>query len=235
MLRIAVLLATAFALACGSPSGPGSDRPLRVLFIGNSLIALDDVPAITAALATAAPVRRLEVRSLAIPGRMLRDHWDSDQTQGVLEQDGPWDVVILQDVAVVSGEGRDYLEDYVGRFRDAAPGAQVALMLVWAPKSDASWFDVIRQHATSVSAATGVPLIPVGDAWQRVVAEHPDINLYSSDIYPSTFGSYLTALVTWRFLTGATTTGLPAVLHLPDGGMVELPPAVAARLQEVAG
>ena len=65
-------------LACSStpPAAPaGVGVGTRILFIGNSLTYVNDVPGILQALADSAGGERLAVASLALPNYALIDHW----------------------------------------------------------------------------------------------------------------------------------------------------------------
>ena len=54
-------------------------------------------------------------------------------------------------------------------------------------------------------------IIPVAPAWELVIKEHPEIQLYASDgIHPSAEGVYLTACVFYSALTGNSPLGLSA-------------------------
>lgn len=241
-LALALLL---FAAACeGSladpravpidPGGPPTDgtRPTRVLFIGNSLMAMQDVPMIVEALA-AASGDTLRVRSRAVPGMMLRNHWESSVTRRALESEGPWDLVILQEVAVVSDTGRVYLNDYVGRFRRAT-AAPIALLSVWGPRSDTTLFDVIGRSFSGAAQANGAQLVPVGEAWRLALRRRPEVRLYMDEMYPSLAGAYLSALVIYQAILGKSPVGLPARLTLRDGTQIVLDESVAHFLQACA-
>ena len=74
MLRAAVAVLAALALA--APAGGGQAPPLRVLFVGNSLTAANDLPAYVGALA-AARGRALDAKTIAPGGYSLEDHWNA--------------------------------------------------------------------------------------------------------------------------------------------------------------
>src|SRR6185369_8269312 len=78
--------ATAFAQA-------PAQKPLRILFIGNSLTYTGDVPGRVALLAGALG-RKAEVESITAPGYQLEDHWREGKAQAAIRKG--WDVVILQ-------------------------------------------------------------------------------------------------------------------------------------------
>ena len=101
-MRRAVLaaLVAGLALAASAAAQPGGDgraarEPLRVLFVGNSLTATNDLPAIVAALAAAAKRVPIEYGTVAPGGVNLEDHWTFTGARDALLA-RPWDVVVLQ-------------------------------------------------------------------------------------------------------------------------------------------
>src|SRR4249920_1677437 len=129
-LAVALLLACAFAVAAQAPA----QKPLRILFIGNSLTYTGDVPGRVAMLARAMG-RSAEVDSVTGPGYGLEDHWREGKAQEAIRKG--WDVVVLQQGSSSRYPDRTLLIDYARRFakpiREA--GAKPALYMVW-PTSD---------------------------------------------------------------------------------------------------
>jgi hypothetical protein len=228
----ALLLATVLAACGGSPSDPG-DRVLRVLYLGNSLTGFQDVPQMVQALADSAGRRPLELHAVASPGLMLRDHWASSPTRDLLERGGPWDLVILQERAIVSDTGRAYLREMV-ELMSAATSAPIAVMAVWAPQSAPAYFETLYSIVLSVASATQARVIPAGEAWRIALRDAPWIQLYADDMYPSEAGGYLTALVTFHAIYRQPLVGLPPGLALTLGGRLELDAATALALQQAA-
>ena len=70
-MRVAVLLLALAVLSLGGNAQAASPPPLRVLFVGNSLTATNDLPGMVAALGKASRFRDVEVRTLAPGGWAL--------------------------------------------------------------------------------------------------------------------------------------------------------------------
>jgi hypothetical protein len=105
-------------------------KPLRILFIGNSLTYTGDVPGRLAMLARAMG-RKAEVDSITAPGYTLEDHWREGKAQEAIRKG--WDVVVLQQGSSARYPDRTLLIDYARRF--ARPSARreprPALYMVW--------------------------------------------------------------------------------------------------------
>jgi hypothetical protein len=88
---LGALLAAAM-LAVGAEAAPV--QSLRILFVGNSLTATNDLPAHVAALAQVTG-RKLEYGTVTFGGYNLEDHWTNGEARKALAN-GSWDVVVMQ-------------------------------------------------------------------------------------------------------------------------------------------
>lgn len=250
---LAAALLCLLAAACGesTPTAtPPGDVPitaggldtLRVLFVGNSLTAWNSMPGMVQALADSAGGRPLRVRSVARNGTALATHWATPAVRRILRDEGPWDVVVLQEAPYTGAEARSYLLEQARLFA-AAGNAQVALLATWVPRGHADTAAVhrVREAAAWVAGAVGGVVIPAGNAWREALRRRPDVELYAPDgQHPGPLGSYTMALTVYQRLTGETPVGLPARLSLPahlappDERRVEVPPGLAPVLQAAA-
>ena len=72
-----------------------------------------------------------------------------------------------------------------------------------AARLQASFDRLTREH--------GLTSAPVGRVWEKVLREHPEINLYQPDgSHPSPAGAYLAACVLYATVYGESPAGLPA-------------------------
>ncbi len=231
-LRIAALL----ALVLAPPSSGRAADSIRVLFIGNSLTAYNDLPAIVAALAKAGGQPALDWKGVILPGTSLEDQWRDGQARKAIGQ-GPWDYVVLQQGPSALDESRRSLLDYVGRFAREirAVGARPAIYMVWPSSSRTSDFDDVSQsHRMAARQVDGL-LFPVGEAWRAAWKRDSKIALYSKDgLHPTPAGSYLAALVMYGQLYGKSPVGLPGTLSLSERASIDVPEAEAKLLQESA-
>jgi hypothetical protein len=126
-------------------------------------------------------------------------------------------------------------------------GGRTVLFLTWARKAEPDQQEDLNYGYDSIARELGAVLAPVGPAWQKVRAEHPNLELYISDgSHPSPAGSYLAAGVLVNSILGGANRTLPnqATGHPIDGGgtmdsraqttLVFLPPDEAEHLQESA-
>lgn len=234
LLRAAASVPVAALLLLGSGCGgdggaqePSPARePLRVLFLGNSLTATNDLPAAVASIAEESGRRPLEVRSVAPGGVSLEEHWSSTGAREALAS-SRWDAVVLQQGPSSLPESRVHLRRWASRWADEirAHGARPALLTVWPEEERRSAFpDVLDSYAAAASAADA-ELLPAGAAWLAAWRRDPGLELYGPDgLHPSRQGTALAALVVYAGLTGAR----PAALPVPGD------PESAAALREAA-
>ena len=208
-MRIAVLALAVLAL--GGKAQAAGPPPLRVLFVGNSLTATNDLPGMVAALGKASRFRDVEVRTLAPGGWSLEDHWRLGEAPRVLASQH-WDAIVLQQGPVgVAGE-----PGQPARVGDADRGG-----------SARAWHAAGALHGLARELPLrGVPrrarVVPqrrprgarralpgrrrVARAWRR----DPKLPLYGPDgFHPSRLGSYLAAVVIYAGLVKASPVGLP--------------------------
>jgi hypothetical protein len=204
-------------------------EPLRILFIGNSLTAWNDLPAIVQSLAVAGGHDRPVIQSITRGGFSLEDHWNEGEAQRVMTG-ARWNVVVLQQGPSALVDSRRLLVAYARRFAGVIrrAGAIPALYMVW-PSMDRR-FDYAGVSASYTAAARAVngTLFAAGDIWRSVLSTYPDIRLYSDDgLHPTLAGSYLAALVIYRGVYKSQSLALPA-LGIPDLDARRLQSAVLA-------
>lgn len=213
------------ALAGDASAGP---QALRVLFVGKSLTATNDLPAHVAALADASG-RRLEYRMAAFGGYDLEDHWHQGEARAALAS-GRWDVVVMQQGPSALPESQVDLRRWATRFADEARAAGVrpALLTVW-PESyrqDALPEVIVSYRRAAVAARAEV--LPAGAAWQAAWRCKPRTSLYGPDgFHPSRLGTYAAALVTYGRL-------FEAPLLTPSAATLGVHPRTARLLQAAA-
>ena len=207
MLSTAVVL----ALFCGGASAHGAAPQLHVLFVGNSLTAANDLPAVVASLSRG----RIAYRTIAPGGVNLEDHWTLTGARDALES-GSWDVVVLQQGPSTLPESAANLREWAVRWADAirARGARPAVYEVWPDSAFGvrlSFPAVVRSYRAAADAARAL-FLPAGEAWRAAWRRNPRLPLYGPDgFHPSRLGTTLAALTIVARLTGTP----PARVELP--------------------
>ena len=192
------LLALVIGLAPPQPTAP-----MRVLFIGNSLTYVNDLPAMVAAFGRSAGTS-IEYETVAIPDFSLEDHWNQGDASRAIRRGG-WTWVVLQQGPSALAASRLLLIDYAKRFDQEIQraGARTAMYMVWPSRARRGDFPGVSRSYAAAAAALGATLLPVGDAWREAWAIEASLPLYGRDgLHPSPMGSWLGALVVYRQLTG---------------------------------
>ena len=115
MLTIAVG-ACAAPIATAHRSGSGA---LRVLFIGNSLTAANDVPGTVETLSRARGDVTVEATAITANNFSLEDHWNQGSARATVAK-GNWSFVVLQQGPSALPESRVLLREYTRRFAGEA-------------------------------------------------------------------------------------------------------------------
>jgi hypothetical protein len=227
--------AIAFVLATILFSAAADPPARRVLFIGNSLTSVNDVPGLVEALSIAGR-RRIVCKTVAFGGYSLEDHWNRGDAQRAIAEGG-WSIVVLQQGPSSLPESRALLVDYVRRFSQESKriGATTALYMVWPAAERSADFDGVRTSYADAARAVGGIFLPAGEAWRAAWKWNAQLELYGADgFHPTPLGSYLAALVIYQRLSGKSPIGMPSTLRPSGGSPIVVAPVVAAHLQQIA-
>ena len=180
-----------------------ADPPRLILFIGNSLTYSNDGVYTHLQKMTASATQPIEITAdrAVVGGQYFKTLWEQFPEPRRAIARG-YDVVVLQE---------DLPETNVADFKRYAPlfvseirktGARPVLLMAWAYKR-LEWISMaeIAQAHREVGKELGVDVAPVGLAWERVMKERPDVNLFARDLeHPSIHGTYLETLVVYATL-----------------------------------
>jgi hypothetical protein len=209
-------------------AGPLAAAPLRVLFLGNSLTAGNDVPALVQAMAQ---LQGVDVQYAAMHpgGYAIEDHW-RDGHQALL-QSGNYDVLVLQQGPSTLPESQAHLRQWAITWAAEARrhGTRPALYMIWPVRTQANGFALVSQSYRNAALAADAVVFPAGEAWQAVLSANPSAQLYSSDdLHALPAGSFLAAMVIARGLVGLDPARVPASVR-----GITVPPATLTTFRAV--
>lgn len=177
---------------------------MKILFIGNSFTARNDLPGMIATLA-AASGETIEHQLISAGGASLRRHWNKGDAQRAIAR-GKFDTVVLQEQSTLPIKNAPRMHANIRLFDEAirAAGARTALYMTWAraraPQSQCAITDAYTSIAEELDAA----LIPVGVIWEKFLRSHDELPLHDRDgSHPTLAGTYLAACVFVRVLCGS--------------------------------
>jgi len=225
LFRIATCTA-AIALACIAPiafaqstpaSAPAStpvptQRMLRVLFVGNSLVYVNDLPATLRALAAAQPTPvRIETQTFVAPGGTVAERWKDGKAAAALA-DGHWDAIVLQErggllACMVDAEQRTQSEcrasdrahrDFAAKAK--AANARVLLLATWGP--DAAWQSKLDRAAKQLAGRIDATIVPAGPVLRRYANKHGNEATFPDGIHPSLPATLVMAVQLHRAIIG---------------------------------
>ncbi len=230
------------AIACLFALLVGCDDPnaRRILFVGNSYTNNNDLPHLFSELAKSGG-HAVRTEEFTQGGWRLADHAATPDLLDKIEQ-GEWDTVILQEQSVLPATVQRDAEMYPAaralHQHILANGGQTVLFQTWGRQNGTavqeigfSTFNDMQTQLTAgygqIARELGVPVAPVGLAWQKTLAEWPEAPLYIADgSHPTKHGTYLAAAVFYALLFQESPERLAYTARLPE--------ADAAFLQRMA-
>lgn len=220
---------------------PFDSRPTEtILFVGNSRIYVNNLPAMVRRVADSAGSRvRYDTTMYAQANRALKDHWNDPTLRKMLGQ--KWDYVVLQGGS--SEQLTPFMQSefatYGGRLVDLVQrdGAKPVLLVAWRPEPDyyptvirnvppRSVYAWIQDSYASLAETTGAATANAGWAFEAA-ADRTGQSLTMDGNHPNMRGTYIAALMVYRALSN---DDLSRVTYVPPG----VAPDDAAILRSVA-
>jgi hypothetical protein len=222
-------------------TGVRGGASLRVLFIGNSFTARNDLPGMIAGLA-AARGKSLEHRLISAGGASLRTHWNAGEAQKAIRE-GHYEHVVLQEQSTLPVKNAQRMHENIRLFDGAikAARAKTVLYMTWARQDAPESQQAITDAYAGIARELAATVAPVGLAWQRFLRRHDRPVLHDRDqSHPTLAGSYLAACVFLAVLLRENpvgSSGEAAGLSEKDGALLqkvawqEFKPATRRRSQ----
>ncbi len=221
-------LAGLLILVCSCSAVTAQDQPIprRLLFIGNSLTASNDLPSLVQQLYVTLKQPKPFVEAIVMGGASLGDHWQSGSNIKDRIITGKWDYIILQQgPSSLASSQKEFLQDMA----TAKPWLKQSksmpcLFMVWPDVNRHRFFPQVRDAYANAAKAVDGRFLPAGLALQHVREQAPNLQLFTDTLHPNQLGTYLAAYVITAKLTGSKPEQLPARFSWLQGYHVNLQP-----------
>lgn len=205
-------LITSFLLFCICIANAQQDKPLQILFVGNSFIYFNNLPQVFSAMAESQG-EHIETRQSTVGGSNLEQHWKEEkntQTRKLLNEQ-QWDYVVFNNHSLSAIDTPENFELYGKKFADLVQekGAKPIFMTTWGYKSNPLFQDKIEKAYKKLADETGAQTVPAGPLMAQARHWRPDLELYHDDKHPNPIGTYLIGLSFYKFFIGKPTAALP--------------------------
>jgi hypothetical protein len=218
---LGLILLIVLLTGCNAVAGSS----LRVLFIGNSHLGVNNVPGLLAGL-TRDEDRKFVFEAVIRGGFTLENHWDAGDALAMIRRGG-WDTVVLQAQSLEPVERTANYYRFVRLFNSEIRriGARTVLHLGWARKDLGNPLELQprwTQATLEIARELGAGIVPVGIAWTNSLSNFPELILYSLDGNHATLtGSYLVACTYYAAFYKESPVGKPTPAGL-EGVQVAL-------------
>jgi len=187
-------------------------RELRVLFVGNSLTYVNNLPATLRALAASQPRAIPIITSTYVaPGGTVAERWKDGIAPAALRE-GHWDAVVLQErggllACMTDAEQRQQSEcraserahkDFAALAR--AAGARTLLLATWGP--DETWQLKLDRAVRQLASRTSAEVVPAGSVLRAWAAAHSSEATFPDKVHPSVPATLIMAGQLYRAITG---------------------------------
>ncbi len=214
----------------------GEEKPLKVLFLGNSYTYGNDLPGMIAAMADAAGGRKIETDRITPGGCTFQRHVEGKKALAKIREK-PWDAVVLQEQSMMPCVDPKRMHKYARLLHAEIDkrGARTVFFLTWARQHKPEMQNGLNKAYFTIAKELGAEVAPVGMAWKNAFAADPKLVLHRNDkSHPNPAGTYLAACVFYATLLDKNPVGLPAEIKRGNKTLVKLDPKLARKLQEIA-
>ena len=224
-LMMALLLVAGGAQAQKFALPKGGYDQLRVLLLGNSFTYFHDCDSMLLQIARSQGVD-IRLGEYLKGGQTFGQHLNLPRSSEALAA-GSYHYAFIQDfsnnAALYARDRRkDILENTLElkrRILQCSPGCRIILERTWSyPGADAGGFGTqeeleryLEKGSRAIARKARLPLSPIGQGFNLVSRERPDIQLFEPDRkHQSAAGSYLKCCINYLVITGKPFTGEPA-------------------------
>lgn len=187
-LRFWVTLTFVFLSSCAH----GAQK--RIVFVGNSLTGVNNLPGLFQFLANSQGESPYVEAHLEF-GKDLAFHAQNDELKTALSKN--WDYVVLQEYSVVPLQTPKAFAESVSKLKAMmkSPSAKLILFQNWAVKDSApGTMAQLEAVYASVAHANGAKVVAVGAAVERLKRE-TSLQVFTDDKHPTPIVSYLAGLL----------------------------------------
>ncbi len=209
---------------------------VHVLFVGNSLTHVNDLPGMIVELAASRHIL-VEYDMYAPGGYTLFQHASAPALRDKINK-GIWDFVVLQEQSQRPAFMDQWLEAQVfvharklGQMIKASnPQARVVFYVTMAKKNgdpmnavnipETGTYEGMQKRINAgyvrMAEQNHGLLAPVGFVWKNVRVNRPEVNIYADDTHPNLAGTYLAACTFYSVLFKDSPMGLPHPKGIDD-------------------
>ncbi len=216
-MRFVVIIATLVWLMLGFPAA--AEEAKRVLFVGNSLTYVGNVPAIVESLA-AANGQHVQAKMIVKGGATLTDRMSDESIERALESES-FHLLIAQE------RGGDFMCSFGQASCESARGAladlralalqkNVKLVLLGTYQGHPQASSALVRAESEAAVGAGVPYLVISDILQQGLKAYPEMKWFAADgMHPGPALALAQAIVIFNHLFGEWPSVQPLQVNAP--------------------
>ena len=184
-----------------------SKDSINVLFVGNSFTYFYNLPLVLNEMSEYSDNYYINTKHSLIGGSTISDHLDKSKSETInLIENESFDFVILNHHSLATLDESKFISDskkitQIIENNNSEP----VFMITWPYRGSKYKQQEITNSYIKMCEELNVKYIPMGPAWNEVKKWSSDIDLYDDIKHPSKHGTYLNALMLFKFLTNEKT------------------------------
>ncbi len=145
---------------------------------------------------------KINIESFTVNGATIESHYNNKKLESLIKNKN-WDILILQEQSMRPIIEKNLFIDFSRKFlAKYSSYSKIYIFQTWPRKNKPEMHKKLSSSFVELKNKIGLDIIPVGEIWNQVINENPEINLYVEDLsHPNIFGSYLAALTFYKFLS----------------------------------
>lgn len=176
---------------------------INVLFVGNSFTYFYNLPLVLNEMSAYSDNLYINTKHSLVGGSTISDHLDKSKSETInLIENESFDFVVINHHSLATLDESKFISDSkkITNLIEKK-NSEPIFMITWSYRGSKNKQKEITNSYLKMCKELNVKYVPLGPVWNEVKKWSGDINLYDDIKHPSKHGTYLNALMLFKFFT----------------------------------